>query len=495
MSQTNQSTSDRTRQLMDLALSCGRSWQSPQTGYIHYCHEMMDEELHHTMPLYENLLFALTLMRSRIAENINEGKEILECVLNFQNVNDPHCKGNFPFYMHEFPLCRDRFHGIHFLAPLYWIHQQFHHVIGNSLKNRLEESLRLLATYCQTLQAPYHLAIKSTAGVRAVALLLHDQPLAAEAERAWQQLKSAPDASCWLSPAKMADLLVAYQMAYPNLSDSEENHFWHHFIQTWHEKSGAYCGPGLAESQRNEEPQPTLYDYFMGYYSGHYHYRLFFDRPIQLQAILIQPSEDRIDEQKFPLEFKGNFEGLSWQLCQHEKWAYSLIEKGPIPRTLQEKGYTPLKLLWGDATRTHSLVCQGGNIDKMTFSGEKNKVEMFFTLAAEASNESREKSRDISFFVDIEEAMQIDVAGAKATTFQLDEPIILCDDKLKITMLFTLHTGSGVFMGHIMKGNRPSQTATKGQHRFDAFDWQIFLRAIERSVPCIIKVTVDVVEI
>lgn len=495
MTQANQSTSDRTRQLMDLALSCGRSWQSPQTGYIHYCHEMMDEELHHTMPLYENLLFALALMRSRIAENISEGKQVLESVLNFQNVSDPHCKGNFPFYMHEFPLCRDRFHGIHFLAPLYWIHQHFHHVIGSALKNRLEESMRLLAAYCQPLQAPYHLAVKKAVGVRMIAQMLHDQPLAAAAENDWQQLRNAPDASCWFSPTKMADLLVAYQMVNPKLSDGDEKNFWHHLVQTWHQHSGAYCGPGLAESQRNEEPLPTLYDYFMGYFSGHYHYRLFFDHPIQLQAILVQPSEDHIEDLKFPVEFKGNFEGLSWQLCQHEKWAYSLIEKGAISRELQEKGFAPMKLLWGDATRTRSLMCQGGNVDKMTFTGTQKKVEMFFTLAAEASNESREKSRDISFFVDIEEVMQIHVAGAKATTFQLDESITLSDDKLKITMLFTLHTGSGVFMGHIMKGNRPSQTAAKGQHRFDVFDWQIFLRAIERSAPCIIKVTVEVAEI
>jgi len=132
--------------------------------------------------------------------------------------------------------------------------------------------------------------------------------------------------------------------------------------------------------------------------------------------------------------------GCHGSCVTHEKWAYSLIEKGAISRDLQEKGYAPMKLLWGDATRTRSLMCQGGNVDKMTFTGQQNKVEMYFTLAAEASNESREKSRDISFFVDIEEAMQIHVADAKATTFQLDEPITLSDDKLKINdALFIAH--------------------------------------------------------
>ena len=39
-------SSDRLKQLLEMALSAGRNWQSPQSGYVHYCYSIQDENRH-----------------------------------------------------------------------------------------------------------------------------------------------------------------------------------------------------------------------------------------------------------------------------------------------------------------------------------------------------------------------------------------------------------------------------------------------------------------
>jgi hypothetical protein len=41
--------------------------------------------------------------------------------------------------------------------------------------------------------------------------------------------------------------------------------------------------------------------------------------------------------------------------------------------------------------------------------------------------------------------------------------------------------GEGRLFGHRMLGNRPAQLAVKGGERFNAYDWQIFFRTLDRS--------------
>src|SRR5438105_2193850 len=106
----NQSA-DGLKQLLEMALSAGRNWQSPQTGYVQYCYNIQDESRHDTIPTLENVLFAYALMRSRLADNINEAKDLLNRLLFFQNKENDASHGNFPIYLHEFPFCKDRLLG------------------------------------------------------------------------------------------------------------------------------------------------------------------------------------------------------------------------------------------------------------------------------------------------------------------------------------------------------------------------------------------------
>jgi len=56
---------ERVKALIEQAITSGRNFQSKQTNYIHYFPNQKQGEAHHAIPIYENLLFALALLRSR----------------------------------------------------------------------------------------------------------------------------------------------------------------------------------------------------------------------------------------------------------------------------------------------------------------------------------------------------------------------------------------------------------------------------------------------
>lgn len=488
------SSAEAIRQLIELAISSGRNWQSPQTGYIHYCYTHADEDLHHTIPVYENLLFALALMRSRNAENVTEAKEFLSRILEFQVLKDGASLGNFPVYLHEYPQCKDRLLGAHLLSPLYWIYKNFHHVLGTELKEKLENSLLLLVLYCLRThaekEAPYHVAWKIAAGVKAIGKELKEPEMESGGEALISYLRQNVDFAAFCSPSTMGDLLIAYQMAYSSLSSGAMQEAWGLLESSWHYPTLSYCGPGWKEFERESEPQPTLYDFFLGYFSKMYSYRCFADHPVQLQAALVHPAEDQLELSIYPLENEGVLQGMAWKNYQTPFFAYSLIAKRK-EMIANEKPFIPLKVLWGDSSLLHSLVCQGGNVDKIDFSADGNAIELIVTLNNTIPPEQKEKRQELSFFFDDNALVKTTVDGQVATTFQIGEPVVISDERMSISLDFQILEGEGRFFGHIMKGNRPCQTSLIGKKRFDVFDRQIFLRSVERTALCVVKVSIQ----
>lgn len=126
------STLDR-RQLVDLALSAGQKYLSPQTGMIHYCYE--DENSKETIPLFENLCYCLALFRTHALDHVQEGKERLEHLLAFQDVD-----GRFPIYLHQFPKITGSYRTAY---PLYLINKHFAKVIEEPLRSKIQNNLQL----------------------------------------------------------------------------------------------------------------------------------------------------------------------------------------------------------------------------------------------------------------------------------------------------------------------------------------------------------------
>lgn len=486
----------RVRQLTEIAISAGRNFQSPQTGFIHHYYRHTDENDRHTIPVLENFLFALALLRSRDSDNIAEAKSIISKLIHFQNKIEGKFFGSFPTYLHEYPDCKDYSSSVHILPIFYWILKQFAVALGNDLKQDVIKSARALLLYNENIskdkEYPFQWRIKYAAACKAFGELWDDNELKKKGTEALEGLKNEtmkPEFGSWLAPAHIADTLVALQMAYSNIGNSPWNYFWEYLSSSWSDKAFCYTGPKVKDIQWNEEPLAGLYDLFLGYFTGNYSYRAFASHPHQLHAALIQPVTEKLPSVSLPFGLQGKVVDYNWEIKQDISHTLSAIQKVALDPS-SDKGVHPFFLAWGDATRTHSLVCQGGNSTFIDYKVLPNGVDLLFSLFETVQVEDKEKSREILFFVDMHEGLKIEVNEKAATSFQLNERISLISPKFRINLTFILEDGEGRFLGHIMPGNRLSQINIKGENRFKAYDWEIALRTVRRKVPCRIKVEI-----
>ena len=482
---------DLVRQLVELAVTAGRSHQSPQTSFVHYCHQKMDESVNHTIPVYENVLFALALIRMQTVQNITEGMDIINKILDFQNPES----GNFPIYIHEYPNCRDRYASIHLLAPLYWVLKGFQKVLGAELSEKIISSMKKVLVHADENyeKAPFQLAIKIAASEVAYGRFLKDKEMEKKGlERLdnLRQVSESPDFGTWFSPIYIAETLVALQMVYGKISESSWTKFWTTLAETWYQPARTYIGPPVKMLQWQAEPQPSLYDLYLGDFTGGYPYHSFIDHPFQMQGALVRNIEDTLEPISYPMTTNGEVAGHRWVVHQEEPYAYSIIETGaPLPPELK-KGFHHFRLVWGDQNQIHSLSCQGGNFTNMKYEVVEGGVDLLFWLAEDPDQLDREKSHELRFFIDQHEGLDIRVQDKKATTFNFRDKIQLTSDGREFSLSFHFLDGDGRLMGHIQPGNRISQVDLKGENRYKAYDWEIFLRTVRRYTPCQIRVEV-----
>ncbi len=127
----------------------------------------------------------------------------------------------------------------------------------------------------------------------------------------------------------------------------------------------------------------------------------------------------------------------------------------------------------------------------MNIKKNGNEIALIATLNEPIGDDDREKKREITFFCDLHPELKTTISGKPGTVFTLNEPLLFESGPIRLQMTFSLLEGGGDFIGHLMRGNRPSQTADKGESRFAAFDQQIILRTLRRSHPCKIKIKID----
>ncbi|MBU6446518.1 MAG: hypothetical protein KGQ49_03880, partial [Verrucomicrobia bacterium] len=124
---------------IDLAISAGQKRISPRTGLIHlHAHH---DEASDTIPIYENMCYALALFRQKTKESVLSAIELVDKLLPFQTAD-----GNFPVYLHEYPKCYDFHMGLKVAAPLAHILRSFSHVLGEC-KSRWEMALERLLSF------------------------------------------------------------------------------------------------------------------------------------------------------------------------------------------------------------------------------------------------------------------------------------------------------------------------------------------------------------
>lgn len=467
---------EKIKGLIDKAIASGRHFQSAQTGYIHYCPHQKEDNPRHTIPLYENFLFALALLRSKSIENVNEAKTLISNLLHFQSTT-----GNFPIYLHEYPQCKDALRGIDILAPLYWITKHFGHVLGADLRKQLDESLNKIIQYSAALHQeyplPYSMACRFAGGLVAVGKMQKNEQWISLGESLFREYTATNDA--WCSTEYLADLIIALQMADIDFFSNEQWKSLREFVvNTWNPNVCAYTGPGVKELQYKREPKANIYDLLMGIFFGTFSHRCDPLDIYQLQGALIQPLEPVLVT---PAErYEGNYKGQKWICLNNERRSLILLEK-KLPQVSLENSYSPLKILWGTSTFAHTFVCQGCKCSNIEYEVKENGCDLIFTLDKELETQEKEKQREINFYFDFHPDYKIHVDGCTATTFEMGQSVSLELAGNKIALKFELLEGEGHFLGHISHGNRPSQSMHGDDLRFEAYDWNIFLRTIRRA--------------
>jgi hypothetical protein len=480
----NENLLDPIKRLSDWALTTGREYQSPQTKFIHYFYGRISTEKADTIPVYDNVLFVLALLRSRSVEAIQEAKQLLRHLLAFQIQTADFYRGSFPIYLHHYPDCQDPTVALRLLAPFYWILKQFGHILGSELKQLLEQAIQLALDFClkSHLEKPfsYPLAVRLAAaqiayGRNSLEVL---DPLVS------QQLTH------WHTTSQLSDILVGLQMVFSDLTMSPWQPLWERMAQTWHAATGSYMGPQIREWEVEGEPKPALYDLYCGYFSGQFSTRVEKHEIFQLQAVLIQPTPNRFPVVSEMTESQGDYKQQQWKTFLCPTHAYTLFDKNHLPNPSLDKTWTPFRFAWGNLQKMFSLVCQGGQCEQVSVTQEDQTIQLIFDLNESIPDEISHKERVIEFFVNYAPHVKFTINGQFANTFKFDQVVQLTLGPFKFDMQWKLLVGEGDFFGHWMYGNRPSQIEQEGNH-LQAHDWTFFLRSLRRKGHCRIQVLLE----
>ncbi|MDN3506452.1 MAG: hypothetical protein P0S96_04410 [Simkaniaceae bacterium] len=365
-------------QMPNLALKTGRALQKKQTGLIHFCYQSEDRKTHDTIPVFENALFALSLFRSRLSDNVLEAKALIEKFLPFEK------EGNFPVYLHDYPEQTDPYLGLKLFPVFFWIVHDFSHVIGD-LKSILPACMERIVAKAKEMDLP---------------------PWAAFRLKAIEgQVGTFPQ-----TVFDWGEGLVSLQIAEKRGAAVEEA--IQKAASLWHPGISLYVGPVKQRHQDGLYPEVNLFDLFMSQWQKKMPKRVEALLPVHLKGALIRPRDVVMEEKPEPF-------------IDHD----------------------PLFIAWGDHTLT------------LAKKGEES----------------------IDFYLNYHPDHEIFVDGEKATIFQEGQELEIRSKDLSIKISFSVE--DGIYFGHLLRGNRPAQHATKGEDHFTAFDWRISIQTVREGKP------------
>jgi hypothetical protein len=486
------------KQPVDIAVSCGRAFQSPETGFFHYSYQSSDQVPHQAVPFVENILFVLALLRLRTKEAVLEASGLLERLLAYQEVGEGEAKGNFPLYLHDFPACRDRYLPFQLLLPFFRILEGYGPVLGNGLKHKLNRAIQLLLPCCwriqETEKTPYIFSMKLACASIRFARHYGESLGVEKGEKLLRELKERGITLSWFTPDQLGDLLLSLQL----LGEEETllhtwKPLWEHAVSCWYQPLLCYVGPAFHVRQVKEEQQATVYDLFMGHVAGAYSHRVFEIHPYQLQAALIYPSKLVLPEKALPYSFEGVFEEKKWKVYQGVSFAYSWIEQESALRDYQKPVMHPFYFVWGSPMRMHSLSLQGDQFSKLKVSDlDTARLELQVEMPYVSNHQDDEKELSLAFYVDRTDQLKKLVAGKPATIFEWGETVELIDQALALKLKFSSGGEGGTMIGSIHPGNRPAQIALKGAGRFEAYDQMVSMRTVSQKAPIGMTVLLEV---
>ncbi len=177
----------------------------------------------------------------------------------------------------------------------------------------------------------------------------------------------------------------------------------------------------------------------------------------------------------------GYAQGTLARWVREDPWLLieaALIFPGEFPRMETSDYFVDLsgyEMSWGDSEQNHSLLLPGFD-EKLIFTYPEDLPE------------GKDDRMEASLYLNYHPDNEIFVNGKKATTFQMGDELEIRSGKKLITLTFS--TGTGVFFGHISRHSRPTQERRK--EMFEAHDWRIGIRTIDRAEKCYLKAGLSV---
>ncbi len=335
-----------------------------------------------------------------------------------------HPNGLFPVYLHEYPYCHDLFCGARLLPVFFRLEEYFQTYLGVNLAGPMQRLAE--KTRDELPKMPSALRAEAEGALIAMGLL---------PQSAFQQpipSGSPEDLAEWLTGAHLAGVDLPSALPY---------------------NSKSYCFTGSWRDVAFERgtPQIGLLDLYAAaslreipsHWPSHH--------PAFLKSALLFP------------ERQAGF------LCSSASFE---VGTEPSDGNGYQRGNYPFYIFWGSKRR--ALTLHPGSLKAVTAQGN--------IIAMALGNEEG----DIELTYDAFPGAIFKVNGLTATVFRSGDLLTIEDGEGVLTLRFEV-MGEGRFLGHLSKGNRPTEWVNAGEDRFTAYCNLLTFRNLERKEDCLVK--------
>lgn len=416
------STTDRTlmdRTLLERALRSVTDHFSPQSGYLHFGG---------SVPLVENALYALALLKTRNVEQVQEGRKLLRKLLSLQ-MNDT----LFPKSLYDYPIASDG----HVTVELTLIFEQIQRlgevVLGEVVSAQLTMVLQSIAVDPETLSLGHALLVKGVDGVEGCIELMDQLP-----------------------PRTVGFFMNSLLMR-SNLPTHLLNRLVTRALSLWHPETSSYIG--FAAPTSLTQPR-TCFDWLMAAICKR-------ELPLsnsahELEAVLIRNVPD------------SNIEG--------SKTKWSLVTSGKIPSYSQRFHFAPVRFFADQISGVVSLPT--GSIKHVVRQGDE--VEIICQLDPERVEWGKEGGHLLSWYSNYARTGEREVHhwlvnGNRANIFYPEERLECAFGSSVVQLSFSVESSHA--KGEILPSIRPSDKSEKKIEHFHPLDWEISLRLLRPPIP------------
>jgi hypothetical protein len=420
---------DKRRKLIEMHIEAVKKRISPQTGFLHLFYEDPFSLHPQTIPVLENMYYVLGLCRTRLTDPILEARQLLDKLLAFE------VEGNFPIYLHEYPLCKNRSLSIELLPVLYYLERDYSLVLGEDLVKKIKGLSYRIVDRAEKIheikKLPFSPFIK------------------------WQAYigRLLPQSPSTL--VEWGDYLLAMHMmqgAHWILDEACRG------ISLWNPMNQVLLIDGLVPLQDGFTPKKGLFNLFMDLHSDTPLREPLIAEPLLLSGSLVHTFDDIEPAELFNMD--------------------SFVVHKATGST------QPLSLYWNEEGALRSMAFKLCSTD-VVIENKGQAVSLVCVYENQVPEE--EGSVEVCLYIDCQEKASLIVNGAAASTFRIDDLVQIQTEHRLFTLHFSVIEGQGLFCGHLSKGNRPSQTR---KELYKAYDWQIGLRTVERDSRCIVKIDI-----